>query len=111
MVSAGTAAVLAGHAPDWSGKTMWSRWLAESMLSPAARQLGKVAIRITLLLPGQIGYLSVTRLVNPLQVHCAWALAGPLVAALASPVTARRNCGIALTLLFGFPLNCRVTCG
>src|SRR3954470_5876490 len=81
---------------------MCVRWLALSVFWPS-QQLGKVWIRSTLLPSGQIGYLSVSRFSKPVQVHAARAFLVALVAGLASPVRARRNFGMAVTLPAGLP--------
>lgn len=67
---------------------------------PAA---GKSCTRWTLLPAGQIGYLSDSRSAKPEQVQVARAFAGPRLVGLASPVSARRKRGIALTLPVGLP--------
>src|SRR5690242_137280 len=100
------ALVRAGQAPVLCGNTTCVGWLALSMCLPSQPR-GKSRVRWTLRPRGQIGYCCEVRLVKPVQVHLALALAPPLIAALASPVMIRRNCGMATTLDTAFPCHTR----
>src|ERR1700733_10895520 len=97
--SCGMATNPAGQAPvRWSANATCDRWFALSMFLPS-QQPGKSCTRTTRCPAGQIGYLSDSRSVKPEQVQEARALAGPRLVGLASPVSARRNFGIGVTLL------------
>src|SRR5258708_27672155 len=101
--SCGMATNPAGQAPVvLSAKARCDRWFVLSMFLPS-QQPGKSCTRITLLFAGQIGYLSDSRSAKPEQVQVARALAGPRLVGLASPVSARRNFGIGVTLLVALP--------
>src|SRR3954454_5505375 len=103
MCTSGTALLPSGQVPVFlSGNVMWVRWLALSVLVPS-QQLGSTRMRWTWLPRGHSGYFVVSRLPNPVQVHWARALAGPLVVALASPVMILMKRGMATTLLVALP--------
>src|SRR4051812_36142795 len=88
---------------------MWSRWFLLSMFLPS-QQLGKSWMRSTLLPSGQIGYLLITVFrSNPPQLQDSRAFLVPLTDTLASPVSTRRNLGIAPTSLIGLPRKVRST--
>src|SRR3954471_15090961 len=104
-VSRGTALKPCLHFPFSSGKTMWSRWLVESMFLPS-QQLGNSWIRLTFLPFGQIGYLfMITLSSKPSQVHESLAFFGPFWLSLASPYSTRRNLGMAETLPASLPTH------
>src|SRR5438067_2362630 len=88
---------------------MCVRWLVLSVFLPS-QQLGKSWMRSTLLPPGQIGYLSMIRFSNPVQVHAGRVFFVPLTAGLASPESAFRNCGIAVTASAALPRKVRIAC-